>query len=125
MSRRTARPHRQELDETGARQVMGEMVAERTLDRTVVAALFETVAAAPLPAVEWPQGLTDREVEVLQLVATGASNKMIASKLGITAKTVAHHVDHVYDKIGIRSRAGAALFTLEHHLDVSGEAFDA
>jgi DNA-binding NarL/FixJ family response regulator len=49
-------------------------------------------------------------------VAGGCSDKRIARELGITAKTVAHHVQHVYDKIGVRSRAGAALFAVEHRL---------
>ena len=49
--------------------------------------------------------LSDREVEVVRLVATGATNKDVARALGISAKTVAHHVAHVYDKIGTRSRA--------------------
>lgn len=44
----------------------------------------------------WPAGLTDREVEVLQLVATGASNRLIARQLVVSEKTVAHHLEHIY-----------------------------
>jgi DNA-binding NarL/FixJ family response regulator len=64
----------------------------------------------------WPAGLSDREVDVLRLVATGATNKDVARDLGITAKTAAHHVAHIYDKTGCRSRAGATLFALDHGL---------
>ncbi len=55
-------------------------------------------------------------MEVLRQVARGASDRQIAADLGITTKTVTHHVQHVYDKIGVRSRAGATLFALEHRL---------
>ena len=51
-----------------------------------------------------PSGSSDREVEVVRLVARGAANKDVARALGITAKTVAHHVAHIYDKTGCRSR---------------------
>lgn len=66
--------------------------------------------------VAWPSGLSDREVEVLRLVATGATNKDVARALGITAKTVAHHVAHVDEKTGCRSRAGVTLYAVEHGL---------
>ena len=70
----------------------------------------------PLPLPTWPAGLTDREVDVLRHVAADRANKDIAADLGITAKTVAHHVQHVYDKVGVRSRAGATLFAIEQRL---------
>jgi DNA-binding NarL/FixJ family response regulator len=66
--------------------------------------------------VVWPLGLSDREVQVARLVATGATNKGIARALTITAKTAAHHVAHIYDKTGSRSRAGVSLFAVEHGL---------
>ena len=60
--------------------------------------------------------MTDREVEVLRLIAQGKSNKEVGAELVITPKTVGHHVEHVYDKIGVNTRAGAALFLMEHGL---------
>lgn len=63
----------------------------------------------------WPAGLSDREVEVLRL-ARGGTNKDVARALRISAKTVQHHVAHIYTKIGVTSRAGAALFAAEHGL---------
>lgn len=65
---------------------------------------------------EWAAGLTDREVEVLRFVAQGLSNRKIAQELVITEKTVEHHLTHVYDKIGISSRAAAVFFALENEL---------
>jgi len=56
------------------------------------------------------------EVEVLRLIAKGRSNKEVAAELVIAPKTVGSHVEHIYAKIGVRTRAGAALFTMEHGL---------
>jgi DNA-binding NarL/FixJ family response regulator len=50
------------------------------------------------------------------LVARGSTNKDVARELGISAKTVQHHVAHIYTKVGVASRAGAALFAAEHGL---------
>ena len=61
-------------------------------------------------------GLTDREVEVLRLVAGGLSNREIAASLSISPRTAEHHVQHNYTKIGVSTRAGAAMFTMEHAL---------
>src|SRR5262249_3480125 len=61
---------------------------------------------------EGPAGLTVREVEVLRLVARGFSNKEIAKQLFIAAKTVANHVEHIYLKIDVSTRAAADLFAM-------------
>ena len=63
-----------------------------------------------------PAGLTAREVEVLRLLSRGLSNKEIAQQLVITPKTVGNHVEHIYAKIGARTRAGASLFAMQHGL---------
>jgi DNA-binding NarL/FixJ family response regulator len=63
-----------------------------------------------------PVGLSTREVEVLGLVAEGCSNAQIAQRLVISRRTAEHHVQHIYTKIGVSSRAAAALFAMEHHL---------
>ena len=69
---------------------------------------------APVPAP--PCGLTEREVEVLGLLAHGMTNNEIAGKQFLSPKTVQHHVAHIYDKIDRRTRAGAAMFAMEHRL---------
>jgi DNA-binding CsgD family transcriptional regulator len=57
-----------------------------------------------------------RELEVLRLVGAGKTNREIAFVLGISEKTVQHHVAHAYDKLGLYSRAGAALWLAERGL---------
>ena len=65
---------------------------------------------------ELPAGLTERELEVLLVLVRGESNQAIAEDLGISAKTVGHHVQHVYEKAGVRSRAAATVWAFEHDL---------
>ena len=69
---------------------------------------------------ELPSGLTERELEVLLVLVRGRSNQEIADDLGISAKTVGHHVQRVYRKVGVRSRAAAALWAFEHDLVRTG-----
>jgi HD-GYP domain-containing protein (c-di-GMP phosphodiesterase class II) len=63
-----------------------------------------------------PAGLTQREVEVLRLLARGLSNKEIAERLVISPKTVGNHVEHIYRKIDASTRAAAGLFAMRHGL---------
>jgi DNA-binding NarL/FixJ family response regulator len=60
--------------------------------------------------------LSEREIEVLQLVSREQTNAAIAAALGISPKTVERHVTHIYDKIGVTTRAGAAIHALENGL---------
>ena len=64
--------------------------------------------------VEAPGGLTEREAEVLEVVAGGASNRDVAAQLFISEKTVARHLANVYLKIGVGSRTAAAAWWREH-----------
>ena len=61
-------------------------------------------------------GLTARQLEVLRLVARGLSNREIARRLQESPRTVDRHGSDVYERIGVRSRAPAAMFTIEHGL---------
>lgn len=54
-------------------------------------------------------GLTERELAVLQLLANGLLNKQIASQLGISTRTVERHCDHIYAKLGVKSRTEAVV----------------
>ncbi len=65
---------------------------------------------------ELPAGLTQREAEVLGLAARGFTTKDIAVRLFISPKTADHHIQHVYTKIGVSTRAAAALWAVEHSL---------
>jgi HD-GYP domain-containing protein (c-di-GMP phosphodiesterase class II) len=64
----------------------------------------------------WPAGLTEREIEVLRLLARGYSNREVARALTISEKTAGHHVQHIYDKIGVSTRPAAMLFAMQHDL---------
>ena len=109
------RPHRpaRSLDEA-ARIVQREAVAGK-LDPEMAAAVIEA-AGAMRPRVAWPNDLTEREVEILRLTARGMTNKEIASALVISPRTVGNHLAAVYGKIDRRTRAGAAVFAVEHGL---------
>lgn len=63
-----------------------------------------------------PGGLSEREVEVLRLIAGGESYKSVAQRLVISPRTAAHHIQHIYDKVGVSTRAAAAMFAMEHGL---------
>jgi DNA-binding NarL/FixJ family response regulator len=60
------------------------------------------------------QDLSDREVEVLRLVAAGLANKQIARKLGITERTVKAHLTNVFQRLGVTDRTQAALWAKDH-----------
>jgi HD-GYP domain-containing protein (c-di-GMP phosphodiesterase class II)/DNA-binding CsgD family transcriptional regulator len=127
------RPHRPALPPAQAAAEVQDLVRAGRLDGDCAAAVL---AAAGLAATEPSAGgqagpaasrrrapgeLSPREVEVLGLLARGQSNRQIAARLGITPKTAGHHVQHIYTKIGVSSRATAALFALENGL-LSGNA---
>jgi DNA-binding NarL/FixJ family response regulator len=80
-------------------------------------AVDAVLAAAGQPAANRrsvsPTTLTAREAEVLVLLAQGTPNKGIAHQLGITPKTVGNHVEHIYTKLGVSSRAAAALCAMQ------------
>lgn len=63
-----------------------------------------------------PAGLTAREVQVLVLIATGASTKQVAYVLGIAPKTAATHIERIYMKCGVSSRSGVTRFAIAHGL---------
>jgi DNA-binding CsgD family transcriptional regulator len=110
---REPRPHRPAAKGDVARQNQLGEAREGRLDAAVVRALLDTETGEAPRRGAWPKGLSDREVEVLRLVARGKTNKEIASALDLSPKTVQHHIAHVYDKIGVESRAAAALFATE------------
>jgi response regulator RpfG family c-di-GMP phosphodiesterase/DNA-binding CsgD family transcriptional regulator len=110
------RPHRPAFEPDGAARTL-EVEAESRLDVDAVGCVLAAAGQrAPPPARRWPADLTDREVEVLRLIARGRSNREVAGLLFISAKTVGRHVENVYAKIGVSSRAAAALYAMEHGL---------
>ena len=111
------RPHRRAMPSAAARAELGAMVAAGRLEKRTVDAVLEAAGAAPLSVRQGhPAGLTDREVEVLRLIAQGRTNREIAEALVVTEKTAGHHVEHIYAKAGVSTRVGAALFAMRHDL---------
>jgi len=80
------------------------------------AALARLGIVASSPAAKNPRGLSERELEVLRLVARGLTNKEIASALGVSVKTVDRHLSNLFVKLEVSSRAAATAFAFEHGL---------
>jgi HD-GYP domain-containing protein (c-di-GMP phosphodiesterase class II) len=112
------RPHREALESGQARDALLAEARAGLFDPDVVTAVLDAAGQdAPTRRQDVrPGGLSDREVEVLGLVAQGCSNPEIGRCLGISRRTAEHHVQHIYTKIGVSTRAAAALFALEHDL---------
>ena len=111
---RERRPHRPALDAAGAeaellREAREGRLCPEAVD-AVLAAAGHRVAKRPR---ELPAGLTDREHEVLLALAAGKTNKEIAETLGISAKTAGHHVQHIFDKTGVRTRSAATVWAFD------------
>jgi len=99
--------------------VAGEASAGR-LDPNSVSAVL-AAAGQPLPELTRVAGLTEREAQVVALLARGQLTRQIARALGISAKTADRHIQNAYRKIGVSSRAAATLFAAEHGLLEWGE----
>jgi len=114
---REPRPHRPALDAAAAEAELQREVFEGRLDPAAVDAVLDAAGHRSRQRVrELPAGLTERELEVLRVLVRGESNQAIAERLGISARTVGHHIQHVYQKAGVRSRAAATVWAFEHDL---------
>lgn len=114
---REARPYREGLDAPAAEaELQREAEAGRLCADAVDAVLSAAGHRVAKRPRELPAGLTPRELEVLVALVSGASNQVIADDLGISAKTVGHHVQHIYEKAEVRSRAAATVWAFEHDL---------
>ena len=114
---REARPYRPALDPPTVEAELLREAREGRLDPVAVDAVLAAAGhRVPKRHRELPAGLTERELEVLLMLVRGQSNQEIADDLGISVKTVGHHVQHVYEKAGVRSRAAATLWAFEHDL---------
>ena len=109
------RPHREARSRSDAADALHQEVLAGRLDAVGVGAVVEA-AGLPRRRAAWPNDLTDREVEVLRVLARGLSNREIAETLVLSPRTVQHHLASVYDKINLRTRAGAAVFAIENGL---------
>ncbi len=112
-----SRAHRAALTPDRAAQQLRMDAREGRLDEDVVRAVLtaagERTAASRLPE---SSGLTTREIEVLRLLARGQTMKATAAALGVSYKTIDRHVQNIYMKIGVNTRAGATLWAVERGL---------
>jgi DNA-binding NarL/FixJ family response regulator len=118
---RETRPHRRSIAREEVAATLEKEVQTGRLDREAVRAVLETAGhrterdrARGRGDGGYPGGLTDREVAVLRLVSRGLTNKETAQKLEISARTVGDHLAHAYEKIGVTTRAGAAMFAMKN-----------
>ncbi len=108
------RPYRRALSPNAAARVLE---AQPGLDRDAVGAILQAAGQRRSKLRSgWPAGLSDREVDVLRLLARGRSMRQISEALFISQSTVHTHVAHIYEKAQVSTRAGAALFAMENDL---------
>jgi HD-GYP domain-containing protein (c-di-GMP phosphodiesterase class II) len=110
------RPHRAAWARDDARKVLMNEVTDGRLDGDAVPAVLDAAGHRVRRKTSHPGGLTAREIEVLVLLSRGMTQKQIARELTISAKTVSNHEEHIYAKLGVRSRGAAALFAMRHGL---------
>jgi predicted ATPase/class 3 adenylate cyclase/DNA-binding CsgD family transcriptional regulator len=92
------------------------MTAEQVLAMSEQEGVQPPATIAAISSSSYPAGLTRREVEVLGLVAKGLTNFEIAQELGISEKTIAHHLTHIFNKTTSENRASAAAYAIRHGL---------
>lgn len=110
------RPGREALPDAEIGALLEAAAWDGRLDPGAVDAVREVAAVAPAVGSSRSALLTAREVQVLGLAARGLTNRAIAQRLGISDRTVGHHLAHVYDKTGRRTRAGVAVWAVERGL---------
>ncbi len=118
------RPHRAASTREFAEQVLTAEVTDGRLDGDAVRAVLDAAGHRVRRQVGHAGGLTAREVEVLVLISRGMTKKRIAEELTISVKTVNAHAEHVYAKLGVRSRGAAAMFAMQHGLIAVGDVTD-
>ncbi len=115
-SMREPRAHRDAFSPEQAADRLRDLLKKGRLDPDAVEAVLATAGHRVPRRRTGPAGLTQREIDVLKLLARGLTNKEIAERLVISRKTVANHVEHIYAKIDVSTRTAAALFATQHGL---------
>jgi HD-GYP domain-containing protein (c-di-GMP phosphodiesterase class II) len=110
------RPYRRALPPARAADRLEAEARGGRLDADAAAAVIEAAGLPHRARRARPADLTERQVEVLRLVSRGLSNAEIAERLVLSRRTVEHHVQDIYLKIGASTRAGAAMFAMQHGL---------
>ena len=115
-SAREPRPYRDEMSPDAAARRLRDRASDGAFDPVAVDAVLHAVGQRNERPSPRPHGLTPRELEVLTLVARGASDKEIAAALVISQKTARNHVERIYAKIGVSNRIGASMYAMRHGL---------
>jgi HD-GYP domain-containing protein (c-di-GMP phosphodiesterase class II) len=110
------RPHRPARSPDQAAECLHTEVRSARLDGDAVRLVLAAAGHRAAVSSQRPGGLTNREVDVLRLLARGHTNQQIARHLGLSPKTVSNHVEHTYTKLGVSSRAAATLYATQHGL---------
>ncbi len=111
------RPHRPAIEPDAAAKELRTMASRGAIDRAAADAVLAgqgLLGKRPRPSL--PCGITERELEVLRLLARGLVDKEIASELGLSPRTVHHHNQSIFRKIDVTTRGAAALFAVENGL---------
>jgi DNA-binding NarL/FixJ family response regulator len=104
----------EEIREALQRLASGQAAIDPSVQHHLVSAIASGSSTAPAPRL--PAGLTQREAEVLALIAQGLSNTQIADRLVVSETTVKSHVNHLFAKTGVRDRAQAVSYAYQHGL---------
>jgi len=118
------RSHRPAMTPKQATAQLRADVRAGALDADAVDAVMAAAGQSSGKRRSGPAGLTPRELEVLILIARGASNRQVALALGIAAKTAGTHIERIYMKTGASTRSTATLFAMQHGLLETLEPFD-
>ena len=98
----------------------GETWMDPRMRGVLVAELGRTSEEGEGPAIRRDDGLTERELEIVRLVASGKKNKEVAALLSISERTVRTNLTSVFQKLGVRDRIGLVMYALRHSLTTSG-----
>lgn len=114
---REERPHRPAQPLSAITDALSAAGFDGRIARTTLEAL-----GAPRPKrPSAPRGLSEREIEIVRLLVRGKTNQDIGTLLRISPRTVQAHLARIFDKLGVSSRAGAAVFAMEHGLVAVGD----
>lgn len=118
------RSYRDALSPKSAADELRADVRAGRLDQAAVDAVLAAAGHRARKRRSGPAGLTPREIEVLALIARGASTRQVAQRLSITPKTAETHIERIYAKTGVSTRSTATLFAMQHGLLANLEPFD-
>ena len=112
-----ARPYRSAFPPEAAAKELQKLVRDGKLDGDAVNSVLSAAGhQVKKGRKEMVAGLSERELEVLRLLSRGLTIKQMAAQLAISEKTVDSHIQHIYNKIGVSTRAGATMFAMENNL---------